>query len=83
MQEVGGAQASIDLQKLVGRLQYIAKCVTPARRFMARIHTALRNTPFKGKHPVPDNLRADIRWFLEFAERSNGLVLLNSEPRLP
>ena len=50
---------------------------------MARIHAALRQAPFTGKHPVPAELQADIRWFLKFAERSNGLTLLQHKPRLP
>ena len=71
------------MQRLVGRLQHISKCVPPARRFMSRIFTALRQTPQHGKHTVPPELRSDIRWFLEYASRSNGKVLLKSEPKTP
>ena len=38
---------------------------------------------FTGKQEVPDNLKVDIKWFLKFAERSNGQVLLQSQPILP
>ena len=65
-----------ELQRLVGRLQHIAKCVQPARRFMSRILKALRDTPYTGKHNTTPDLKSDIRWFLEYAARSNGMVLL-------
>ena len=61
-----------DLHRLAGCLNQVVNCVSPAIRFMARIFTALRAAPFTGKREVPDNLKADKKWFLEFAERSNG-----------
>ena len=43
---------------------------------MSRILAALWNAPYRGKHPVPLDLRLDIGWFNTFARRFNGIVLL-------
>ena len=70
-----------ELQRLVGRLRHIAKCVEPTRHFMSRIFAALRDTAYVGKHNIPDGFRNDIKWFLEFATRSNGKVLIKGDER--
>ena len=69
-----------DLQRLVGRLQHVAKCVRSARTFMSRILAALRAAPYAGKHLVPEEMKGDLRWFGEFARSSNGLVLIRPPP---
>ena len=69
------------LQRLAGRLQHIARCVMPARRFMSRIFQAVRDSPTHGSHPVLEPLRADVRWFVDYAASTNGLVLLKSLER--
>ena len=59
------------LQSIVGQLLHIAKCVPPARIFVARLLEALRAT--KGRFlNVNADMRADFRWFLEFGENWNG-----------
>ena len=78
---LGKSASRRDLQRLIGRLQHIAKCIRPARRFMNRILQALRNAPFTGKHPVTEEMVRDIEWFKMYAKTSNGLVLLQSGPK--
>ena len=59
------------LQSILGQLLHIAKCVQPARLFVARLHEALRS--IKGKYiNVNASMRADFRWFVEFAQQWNG-----------
>ena len=70
-----------DLQRLVGRLQHVARCVQPARRFMARILATLRDAPHVGKHLVPEDLLLDIQWFKNYARDANGIVLIPEAPR--
>lgn len=65
-----------DMQRLVGRLQYIAHCVRPARRYMSRILAVLRASPVTGKHAVPKELTFYVGWFTSYVEASNGIVLL-------
>lgn len=43
---------------------------------MNRILNVLRDTPYKGKSVVTTELYRDIKWFVAFAESSNGLVLI-------
>ena len=71
------------IQKLAGKLQHIARCVEPARRFMSRIFNALREAPATGRTTVQNELRSDIRWFLQYAQTTNGLVLLEPETKEP
>ena len=78
---VGRRASRKELQRLVGRLQHIAKCIRPARRFMSRILSALRRAPYAGKHLVPDEMVLDINWFGQYARISNGLVLIPKQNR--
>ena len=69
-----------DLKRLIGRLQFISKCVLLSQRFINCILDTLRSTLFKGKVPVNINLLRDINFFFfQYAESSNGLVLLHPQ----
>ena len=65
-----------EYQSIAGKLNHIALCVIPARRFMARILTALRATPLHGWIPLPMDVRLDIAWFARYAQQSNGRYFL-------
>ena len=65
-----------DLQCLAGKLNHIALCVLPARRFMARILSSLRAAPQTGRVKLDEEARRDIHWFVRYAEASNGRLLL-------
>ena len=64
------------LQRLIGKLQHITKCVIPGRRFMSRIRKALRDTPYGGTHPLPDGFYSDVKWFVDYATLHNGIALI-------
>ena len=64
-----------DVQSLAGKINHISKVCRPARLFMARILAYLRGHP-PGYTPVPQGVRADIRWFLEFLPGYNGTSLI-------
>ena len=61
-----------ETQSLVGVLNFVAICVKPARTFMSRILNFLRSCPELGECLIPDELRADIRWWLTFLPYYNG-----------
>ena len=65
-----------DLQSLAGKLNHVALCVLPARRFMARILANLRAAPQTGYVKVDEEASRDVAWFVRYAEASNGRVLL-------
>ena len=63
-----------ELQKLVGKLIYIHRCVKLARLLINRILGVLRGFPAKGKHILPSKIFKDIRWFTVFLQEFNGTV---------
>ena len=69
------------LQSLAGKLNFISNCVRPARRFMNRILEALRQAHDQDAITVTEELRRDVAWFRDFANQSNGKLLI--EPKLP
>ena len=63
-----------DLQSVLGRLLYIAKCIRPARLFVSRLLEQLRGA----KRPhinINASMRADLEWFKDFAESWNGVAV--------
>ena len=63
------------LQSLLGHLLFIAKCVRPARIFVSRLLTALRQAK-SGSVRVGPDIRKDLDWFLQFCEVWNGTSLI-------
>ena len=64
------------LRSLLGKLKHINTCIPPASSFFARILATLRATPFTGYHTLPNDFYKDVLWFVKFAQRFNGIVLL-------
>ena len=63
-----------DLQSVLGRLLYIAKCIRPARLFVSRLLEKLRGS----RRPhinIDASMRADLEWFKEFAQAWNGIAV--------
>lgn len=63
------------VQSLVGKLLYVATCIKQARKFVSRILNTLRNMGADSWITVSDDFLKDVKWFLLFAERHNGVVL--------
>ena len=61
------------LQRLVGKLLYIHKCIKPARLFVNRILAVPRNAPCTGSFKLPDEFLKDINWLNLFLEDFNGI----------
>lgn len=64
------------IQSLIGRMNFIANCVTQARRFMSRILAALRAMGDREWTTLSDGFRLDIKWFVAYATRGNGVALI-------
>ena len=67
------------LQKLLGHLLYIHKCIPPARLFTNRILNTLRNAPRVGKVILQADFFKDIKWFTTFLETFNGSVKIHGD----
>ena len=71
-----------ELQQLLGKLSVVSACVRPGRVFMSRLLNALRScssSPKRTVHPVSDDLRADIIWWLYFLSHYNGVSVIPSD----
>ena len=65
------------IQKLLGHLLYIHKCIPPARLFTNRILQTLRSTPRVGYVKLSPSFHKDITWFCVFLEYFNGTVKIH------
>ena len=67
------------LQSLVGHLIYLHKCVSPARLFVNRVLTTLRNAPMAGWTYLNEAFYRDIAWFSKFMEDYNGVTKIHKQ----
>ena len=86
MDELAGWQrmdwaTKTQLQSLAGKLNYIGNCVRPARRFMNRILTSLRQAHTETRVKLTQEFKKDVAWFQAFARDFNRKILI--EPKLP
>ena len=70
------------LQKLVGNLLYIHRCIKPAHLFTIRILKTLKNAPRYGNIAVSLEFFRDINWFNVFLDKFNGSVEIHMNNQL-
>ena len=66
------------LQKLLGNLLHIHRCVKPARLFTNRMLQTLRTCPKKGSIPLNNEFFKDLNWFSRFLKSFNGSVEIHT-----
>ena len=74
-----------NLQKLLGKLFWVSKCVKYSRGFMARLLAQLRelqDLPDNTQRAIPAACREDIQWWSRYVRRFNGVQLMFSEKSL-
>ena len=74
-----------EIQSLIGKLQFVAKCVKPGRLFISRMLEVLRAIPHNSdKIRISREFRADLFWWKTFITQYNGVSVLGdtlfSEP---
>ena len=69
----------VELQRLLGKLSFVSKCVRQSRIFLNRIFAALR-TVHRDHHRVDLSVefRNDIAWWIAFVQIYNGVSLIPS-----
>ena len=68
------------LQSLIGKLNFVAHCVKPARIFISRLLNWLRNIQnTENAQIVPDEIRKDLEWWRIFLPRFNGVSMMDLE----
>ena len=66
-----------EIQQLIGKLQFIAKCVKPGRLFIARMLDTLRSISHnQDKIRLSTEFRADVFWWQKFIECYNGVSII-------
>ena len=70
------------VESLIGKLQFMAKCVKAGRVFLSRLIQWISTMNRKGQYPIPQEARKDIAWWGRFAHQFNGtsLIWLIKEP---
>ena len=65
-----------EAESLIGKLQFVAKCVRAGRIFIARLINWIRGMSRRGQHTIPIEARKDIAWWGRFIHTYNGKSLL-------
>ena len=65
-----------EVESLVGKLQFLAKCIRAGRTFLARLIQWIRSMNRSDKYPIPMEARKDIAWWGRCAQEHNGIFLI-------
>ena len=65
-----------DIQELLGKLNFVASCVRPARIFMSRMLAFLRTMPVVGNRVISQDFHKDIIWWRKFMRQYNGVSMM-------
>ena len=66
----------VQLQSLIGKLQFVTKCVRQSRIFLNRLLETLRNMGKKKSINLSASFRKDLRWWALFIEKFNGVSFI-------
>ena len=77
---LGKEEATVkEVQSIIGKLNFVAKCVKPARIFICRMLNFLRAMPKKGKTKISVEFIDDIKWWIRYLPKFNGISLISME----
>lgn len=66
-----------EVQSLIGKLNFVAKCVKPARVFIGRMLTFLRGMNKWGSTTLTIEFKGDVHWWHRFLPYFNGIELID------
>ena len=71
-----------EVESLVGKLQFMAKCIRAGRVFISRLIQWIRTMDRRGNYPIPLEARKDIAWWARYAQEYNrvSMMWLTKEP---
>lgn len=73
-----------ELQSIIGKLQFMAKCMRPGRVFIARLLTELRKMGTANHLEVSRDMKMDLKFWYEFLPKFNGVsVMRNVDTAVP
>ena len=65
-----------EVESLIGKLQFMAKCIRAGRIFLGRLIQWIRSMDRKSNYGIPLEARKDIAWWARLAEQHNGVSLM-------
>ena len=65
-----------ELQSLIGKLQFAAKCVRAGRIFISRMLETLRNTKDGECFTISLEFKKDLLWWQKFVSQFNGVIMM-------
>ena len=65
-----------DVQRIIGKLQFVCAVVRPGRVFLARMLEFLCNMPYEKRSKITADFRRDIRWWRIYLPQFNGTCVL-------
>ena len=68
----------VELQSLIGKLQFVTKCVLQSRVFMNRLLETLRAMSSSKSVRLSGSFKKDLRWWEMFIEKYNGVSYIPS-----
>jgi hypothetical protein len=68
-----------EVQQLVGKLNFVAKCVRPGRIFISRLLEFLRSFKDDGTRVLSEEFIKDVAWWSKFLVEYNGISMMPLE----
>ena len=65
-----------EVESLIGKLQFMAKCVKVGRIFLARLIQWIRGMDRHSEYSIPMEAKKDITWWGRCAQQFNGISLI-------
>ena len=66
----------VELQSLIGKLQFVTKCVRQSRIFLNRLLETLRKMTKKKTISLSESFQKDLRWWARFIHEYNGVSII-------
>ena len=79
-----GSATRKEVESLIGKLQFLAKCIKAGRIFLSRLIQWIRGMDRQHRYPIPLEARKDIAWWSRCAHEFNGvsIIWLIQEPNI-
>ena len=65
-----------ELQSIIGKLSFAAKCVRPGRLFLARMLNELRSSPDTGSFAISEDFKKEVLWWRKVMPHFNGVSII-------
>ena len=72
-----------EVESLIGKLQFAARCIRPGRILISRLLNWLKTCDRHRKNSIPEEAQKDIKWWKNYMKQYNGvsLIWLQDQPR--